>query len=106
MGLLSNPKSRQKLVTAVSKYNNILCVLCYVVGVTWFMALAYTPLNAKTYFSENALLPGIFSAFLPQHTHYLSLCPTANICSFGTLPVHPVRRIGRERVFLIGISGL
>ncbi|KAL4235222.1 Glycosylphosphatidylinositol anchor attachment 1 protein [Mactra antiquata] len=59
MGLLSNPQSRQKLVDAVTKYNNILCALCYVVGVVWFLALAYPPLNARTYFSENALLPGV-----------------------------------------------
>ena len=59
MGLLSNPKSRQKLITAISKYNNTLCVAGYLVGLIWFMALAYTPLNAKTYFSENALLPGM-----------------------------------------------
>lgn len=59
MGLLSNPKSRQKIVAAVTKYNNILCAACYVVGVIWFLALAYPPLNAKTYFSENALLPGV-----------------------------------------------
>lgn len=59
MGLLSNPKSRQKIVGAITKYNNILCAVCYVVGIIWFLALAYPPLNAKTYFSENALLPGI-----------------------------------------------
>ena len=58
MGLLSNPKSRQKIIGAVTKYNNILSAACYVVGVIWFIALAYPPLNAKTYFSENALLPG------------------------------------------------
>lgn len=59
MGLLSNPKSRQKIVGAITKYNNILCAVCYAVGIIWFLALAYPPLNAKTYFSENALLPGI-----------------------------------------------
>ncbi|XP_053401359.1 glycosylphosphatidylinositol anchor attachment 1 protein-like [Mercenaria mercenaria] len=59
MGLLSNPKSRQKIIGAVTKYNNILSAACYIVGVIWFIALAYPPLNAKTYFSENALLPGV-----------------------------------------------
>ncbi|XP_052231014.1 glycosylphosphatidylinositol anchor attachment 1 protein-like [Dreissena polymorpha] len=59
MGILSNPKSRQLIVEKVSRYNNILCGACYVVGVIWFMALAYKPFNAKTYFSENALLPGV-----------------------------------------------
>ncbi|XP_060564465.1 glycosylphosphatidylinositol anchor attachment 1 protein-like [Ruditapes philippinarum] len=59
MGLLSNPKSRQKIIGAVTKYNNVLSAACYIVGVIWFLALAYPPLNAKTYFSENALLPGV-----------------------------------------------
>ena len=59
MGLLSNPKQRKKIVDAISRYNNILCVLFYVVGAIGFFALAYEPLNAKTYFSENALLPGM-----------------------------------------------
>ncbi|KAH3774857.1 hypothetical protein DPMN_176250 [Dreissena polymorpha] len=59
MGILSNPKSRQLIVEKVSRYNNILSGACYVVGVIWFMALAYKPFNAKTYFSENALLPGV-----------------------------------------------
>ena len=58
MGLLSDPKKRAKIVEAISKYNNSLCVLAYVVGVVWFLALAYQPVNNKTYFSENALLPG------------------------------------------------
>uniref|UniRef100_A0ABM0LWL3 Glycosylphosphatidylinositol anchor attachment 1 protein-like n=1 Tax=Saccoglossus kowalevskii TaxID=10224 RepID=A0ABM0LWL3_SACKO len=34
-------------------------VLCYVIGIVWMLALAYKPLNAGTYFSENALLPGL-----------------------------------------------
>ena len=58
MGLLSNPKTRQKLMNVILRYNNKLCFVCYVVGLCWFLALAYTPFNAKTYFSENALLPG------------------------------------------------
>ncbi|KAL3859873.1 hypothetical protein ACJMK2_010062 [Sinanodonta woodiana] len=59
MGFLSNPKQRQKIIDAVSKYNNKLCVLCYVAGVAWFLALASPYLNAQTYISENALLPGV-----------------------------------------------
>lgn len=59
MGLMSDPKKRQKILDVISKYNNKLCVLCYVAGAIWFLALAYQPLNARTYFSENALLPGM-----------------------------------------------
>ena len=58
MGLLTNPQTREKLVGIIKRFENRLCVLCYLVGVGWFLALAYRPLNAGTYFSENALLPG------------------------------------------------
>jgi glycosylphosphatidylinositol transamidase len=33
--------------------------LGYIVGVTWFVALVHPSVNNKTYFSENALLPGM-----------------------------------------------
>ncbi|XP_060080129.1 glycosylphosphatidylinositol anchor attachment 1 protein-like [Ylistrum balloti] len=59
MGILSNPQQRQKIVDTIAKYNNKICFLCYVAGVAWFLALAYPPMNAKNYFSENALLPGL-----------------------------------------------
>ena len=58
MGLLTNPKTRAKLVAVVSRFCNPLCLICYVVGVVWFLALAHRAINAGTYFSENALLPG------------------------------------------------
>ena len=58
MGILTNPQTREKLVGVISRFNNKLCVICYIVGVAWFAALAYKPMNAGTYFSENALLPG------------------------------------------------
>ena len=58
MGLLSNPKLREKVLNFNNKYNSLLATLLYVGGLGWFLALAYQPFNAKTYFSENALLPG------------------------------------------------
>lgn len=58
MGLLTDPKNRQKAVTFISNHSTKVCVLCYIGGLAWFLALAYRPLNAGTYFSENALLPG------------------------------------------------
>ncbi|ELT93188.1 hypothetical protein CAPTEDRAFT_223994 [Capitella teleta] len=61
MGLINNPTTRRKLVSFISRFNSPLCVICYVVGLLGFLALAYAPYNAKTYFSENALLPGWFS---------------------------------------------
>lgn len=68
MGLLSNPKTRNKIANLIAKYNNRLCVLCYLVGVIWFLALAHVQLNARTYFSENALLPGLVDPDF-QHGH-------------------------------------
>eukprot|EP00058_Branchiostoma_floridae_P027032 XP_002612523.1 hypothetical protein BRAFLDRAFT_120979 [Branchiostoma floridae] len=59
MGLLSDPKSRERFSRIAAKYNSPLCFIAYVVGVVWFLALAYKPFNHKTYFSENALLPGL-----------------------------------------------
>lgn len=58
MGLLTNEQSRNRVVSLLVKHNQKLSVLVYVVGISWFFALAYQPLNAETYFSENALLPG------------------------------------------------
>jgi len=37
-----------------------------VIGVAWFTLLAYSDLNARTYFSENALLPGLVE---PEFRH-------------------------------------
>nr|KAG5696592.1 hypothetical protein BaRGS_034053 [Batillaria attramentaria] len=66
MGLLTDPKQRQWLVRSILRYQSKLSVLLYVGGLLWFLALAYRPLNAGTYFSENALLPGLVESNLPQ----------------------------------------
>lgn len=59
MGLLTNPKTPVKFHSVMRKFGNKVCVLSYLAGVVSFVALAHRPLNAGTYFSENALLPGI-----------------------------------------------
>ncbi|XP_077983005.1 GPI-anchor transamidase component GPAA1-like [Glandiceps talaboti] len=59
MALLSDPKQREKFANLIKKNNYKLCVICYIAGIVWMCALAYKPLNAGTYFSENALLPGL-----------------------------------------------
>ena len=33
--------------------------LGYIIGIIWFLALAHPSVNNRTYFSENALLPGM-----------------------------------------------
>ena len=62
MGILSNERQRNKFVKLLQNHHQKLSILSYVVGLVWFFALAYQPLNAGTYFSENALLPGKFSS--------------------------------------------
>jgi len=50
---------REKISQFISRHDLKMCLLCYVVGVVWFILLAHPELNGRTYFSENALLPGI-----------------------------------------------
>jgi glycosylphosphatidylinositol transamidase len=60
MGLLTDPSAGQgKLTKALLKYYAKLSILLYLGGIGWFCSLAYTPMNLATYFSENALLPGL-----------------------------------------------
>ncbi|KAJ8925394.1 hypothetical protein NQ315_009226 [Exocentrus adspersus] len=60
MGLLTDPSSGQgKLVKSLLKYHPKICALVCLGGVIWFCALACPQMNANTYFSENALLPGL-----------------------------------------------
>ncbi|MBW02122.1 Glycosylphosphatidylinositol anchor attachment 1 protein, partial [Eschrichtius robustus] len=55
MGLLSDPVRRRALARLVLRLNAPLCVLSYVAGITWFLALAFPPLTQRTYMSENAM---------------------------------------------------
>lgn len=60
MGLLTDPTTGQgKFIKILLKYYSYACMLLYIGGVIWFLALAYPTMNANTYFSENALLPGL-----------------------------------------------
>ncbi|XP_046631275.1 glycosylphosphatidylinositol anchor attachment 1 protein-like [Daphnia pulicaria] len=61
MGLLSNPSDKQLsplLLKFVGK-QKVLSSLFYIGSIVWFVCLAYRQFNAGTYFSENALLPGL-----------------------------------------------
>ncbi|KAM9198046.1 glycosylphosphatidylinositol anchor attachment 1 protein isoform 2-T2 [Dugong dugon] len=55
MGLLSDPVRRRALARLVLRLNAPLCVLSYVAGIAWFLALAFPPLTQGTYMSENAM---------------------------------------------------
>ncbi|OWK04458.1 hypothetical protein Celaphus_00016108 [Cervus elaphus hippelaphus] len=55
MGLLSDPVRRRALARLVLRLNAPLCVVSYVAGIAWFLALAFPPLTQRTYMSENAM---------------------------------------------------
>ncbi|XP_038616179.1 glycosylphosphatidylinositol anchor attachment 1 protein [Tachyglossus aculeatus] len=55
MGLLSDPHRRRALARLVLRLNTPLCVLSYIAGLAWFVALACPPLTLRTYMSENAM---------------------------------------------------
>nr|XP_054972049.1 glycosylphosphatidylinositol anchor attachment 1 protein isoform X1 [Pan paniscus] len=55
MGLLSDPVRRRALARLVLRLNAPLCVLSYVAGIAWFLALVFPPLTQRTYMSENAM---------------------------------------------------
>ncbi|XP_021340708.1 glycosylphosphatidylinositol anchor attachment 1 protein-like [Mizuhopecten yessoensis] len=94
MGILSNPQQRQKIVDIIAKYNNALCFVCYVAGVAWFLALAYPPMSASNYFSENALLPG-----LVENEFFSSADIKANIDDYRSQLKKDKRKVPREWVY-------
>ncbi|XP_076000811.1 GPI-anchor transamidase component GPAA1 [Genypterus blacodes] len=55
MGLLSDPNRRRALISLITRLNAPICLVCYLVGVTWFMGLAFEPFTLRTYMSENAM---------------------------------------------------
>ncbi|XP_071447710.1 glycosylphosphatidylinositol anchor attachment 1 protein [Hetaerina americana] len=68
MGLLTDPGAgRGKLTQILVSHHSKLCVLSYISGVIWFMLLANGLFNAGTYFSENALLPGLVKGEFDEH---------------------------------------
>uniref|UniRef100_A0A2A4JZN8 Glycosylphosphatidylinositol anchor attachment 1 protein n=1 Tax=Heliothis virescens TaxID=7102 RepID=A0A2A4JZN8_HELVI len=60
MGLLSDPEyGSVKWVRVLKRVHGPLCFLCYVGALVWFVMLGNKEFNNETYFSENALLPGL-----------------------------------------------
>ncbi|XP_046738972.1 glycosylphosphatidylinositol anchor attachment 1 protein isoform X1 [Diprion similis] len=60
MGLLTDPRAGNgEVIKFVIKWEKLLCLTLYITGVIWFVSLAYPEFNDNTYFSENALLPGL-----------------------------------------------
>ncbi|KAK0161101.1 hypothetical protein PV327_009614 [Microctonus hyperodae] len=60
MGLLTNPRAgNMKIIKIVLQCERSLCFLMYFAGIIWMSMLALPTFNDNTYFSENALLPGL-----------------------------------------------
>ncbi|XP_066603061.1 glycosylphosphatidylinositol anchor attachment 1 protein isoform X2 [Prorops nasuta] len=62
MGLLTDPRAgTNKLIKFLLKREKPLCFFLYFAGIVWIMLLAHPIFNDNTYFSENALLPGLLT---------------------------------------------
>ncbi|KAG7188931.1 hypothetical protein KM043_008532 [Ampulex compressa] len=60
MGLLTDPRSGTgRMIRFVLKWEKPLCHVLYFSGIIWAMLWALPAFNDSTYFSENALLPGL-----------------------------------------------
>ncbi|EZA48989.1 hypothetical protein DMN91_011736 [Ooceraea biroi] len=60
MGLLTDPRAGTgKIIKLILQWEKPLCFVLYVGGLVWLMLLALPAFNDGTYFSENALLPGL-----------------------------------------------
>ncbi|KAK7597859.1 hypothetical protein V9T40_010084 [Parthenolecanium corni] len=60
MGLLTDPTNDENTKkTFIVKYHSKICILMVFCSVTWLCFLAHDNFSAGTYFSENALLPGL-----------------------------------------------
>lgn len=70
MGLLTNPSISQKAkyCKALIRHNTLLCFGLYLLGVGFFCLLPDPNFNSATYFSENALLPGLVYSELKSET--------------------------------------
>nr|XP_033790957.1 glycosylphosphatidylinositol anchor attachment 1 protein isoform X1 [Geotrypetes seraphini] len=55
MGLLSDPNRRRALSRLITRLNTPLCIMSYIVGLSWFLGLSFQPFTLRTYISENAM---------------------------------------------------
>merc|ERR550517_881752 len=70
MGLLTDPnsggKGANKLVKVISDHHRVLACISYLAGLVFLLVLAHPLYNERTYFSENALLPGLVTGTFNQ----------------------------------------
>jgi len=78
MGLLTNPNSSStstsKLLTMIRTHAGWVSWLLYFAGIVFFLAMVHPEYSHKTYFSENALLPGLVMGEFDENRaaqHYL-----------------------------------
>ncbi|XP_056378849.1 glycosylphosphatidylinositol anchor attachment 1 protein [Hyla sarda] len=55
MGILSDPNRRQALSRVITRLNAPLCIISYLIGVGWFLGLAFQPFTLRSYISENSM---------------------------------------------------
>lgn len=89
MGILSSSDiQRPRLLRLIQKHSTFVCLLLYPMGLAAFAALAWTPLNERTYFSENSLLPGMVerSSQIASNAENLLESLEAETAAHSTLP--------------------
>ena len=77
MGLLTDPNSGgvNRPLQMISEHHKLVSWLLYVAGLVFLLVLAHPVYNERTYFSENALLPGLVTGGYDQErsaVHYLT----------------------------------
>ncbi|XP_069587806.1 glycosylphosphatidylinositol anchor attachment 1 protein [Ranitomeya imitator] len=55
MGILSDPNRRQALARLITRLNSPLCIISYLIGLGWFLGLAFQPFTLRSYISENSM---------------------------------------------------
>ncbi|XP_065065367.1 glycosylphosphatidylinositol anchor attachment 1 protein-like isoform X2 [Rhopilema esculentum] len=86
MGLLSDPEMRKKLRQFLDRWRTPLSILGYVGGLLWLVFLASDDFNARTYISENALLPALVETkYSEEHTAHRHYDQLSEICKINFL---------------------
>jgi len=81
MGLLTDTTGRKRVILSIMKYGGSLSVIGFLVGIIWMALLANIELNAKNYFSENQLLPGMAQTYFSNtNRFYKTLRNLQQIC--------------------------
>lgn len=91
MGLLTDPNTGRGswLSTIIIKHHTALSWLCYVAGIIFLLVLPHPIYNGRTYFSENALLPGLVTGEFNEERsadRYLESLKEENAKYPGTAP--------------------